>query len=350
MENKNTSFAENPSLKKMLGGFIDSYAQRDANVDFPVWLSDKLCQEMPNMTPETGARLAGEIMAAVADYNKTLQKLNEAIDSGYSKEEWLCEQLEEVYADMSPEEAGNVLQRMENDILAANVQLMSEIDQSSADGLSIVDSEPVEWNRYALKDKAKSIGKQVVGGVLFAAANALNQKQQGAESIEIGAVINDALRDGLKASPDEVKAIVAGTVRVAAENGLADNLPPDTPIEDIGDLAGVAVEGAEALCDAVNGTITATEAMDRVGRAGVAAGCRAGARGLKGYLACLPGGPILVDLLGGLLNHIESSQFVNQVYTAVRGAAIATWEGIKQSKTVAFIKNGVNKIKNLLFG
>ncbi len=347
---ENTNFVESLSLKDMLGGFIDSYARRDANVDFSVWLSDKLCQEMPNMTSEESARLASEIMAAVANYNKTLQKLNEAIDFGYSKEEWFCEQLEEAYADMLPEKAGNVLQRMENDLLTANTRLMGGIEQSVADGLSTADSEPVEWNRYALKAKAKNIGKQVANGVLFAAANALNQKQQGAETIEIGEVINDALRDGLQASPDEVKAVVAGAVRVAAEKGLADYLPPDTPIEDIGDLAGVAVEGAEALCDAVNGKITTTEAMDRVGRAGVAAGCRAGARNLKGYLLSFPGGPILVDLLGGLLDHMESSQFVDQVYTAVRGAAIATWEGIKQSKTVAALKNAGNAIKHSIFG
>lgn len=347
---ENTNFAESRSLKDMLGGFIDSYAKRDANVDFSTWLSDKLCQEMPNMTSEESARLAGEIMAAVTDYNKTLQKLNEAIDSGCSKEEWLCEQLEEVYADMPPEEAGNALQRMENDLLTANMQLMGEIDQSVADGMSTVDSESVEWNRYILKDKAKNIGKQVANGVLFAAANALNQKQQGAETIEIGAVVNDALRGGLQASPDEVKAVVAGAVRVAAEKGLADYLSPDTPIEDIGDLAGVAVEGAEALSDAVNGKITTTEAMDRVGRAGVAAGCRVGARNLRGYLLGLPGGLILVDLLGGLLNHMEGSQFVDQVYTVVRGAAIATWEGIKQSKTVAALEFVGNKVKHFVSG
>lgn len=348
---ENTNLVENPSLKDLLGGFLGSYARRAANVDFPVWLSDKLRQEMPGMTPEDGARLAGEIIAAVAGYNKTLQNLNEAIDAGQSQEEWLCGRLEEAYADMAPEEAGTALERMENDLLAANAQLMGEMDQDVEGALSIVDGEPVEWNRYSLKAKANSIGQQAASGVLFAAANALNRKLQGEETTEIGEVVSDVLLDGLQASPDEVGAVVAGAVRVAAEKGLSDYLPPDTPMEDIGDLAGAAVEGAKALRDAANGKITPTEAMDRCGRAGVAAACRAGARMLRRSLARIPvAGPVLVDLSGGLLDYIEKAPLVDQASTALRGAAIAAWEGIKRSKTVTVLKNVGKKVMNFLFG
>ena len=117
-------------------------------------------------------------------------------------------------------------------------------------------------------------------------------------------------------------------------------------IDFIFDLAGAAVDGSESLFYASSGTITLTEALDKVGRAGVAAGCRASAGVLKKTIASLPGGPVLTDLLGGLIDHVASSKFINNVYTAVRGAAVATWEGIKQSKVV----KGLNWLGRKLFG
>ena len=341
----NSEFAGNPTLKTVLGEFISSYSQRNTDMAFPDWLADRLCQEMPGMEREAAARLAGEIVTAVAGYDQTLQELNAAIAAGQSKEEWLSAQLEKAYSGMPLEEAGESLQRMETALLTSNVQLAGELGQSDAEELTVLEPEPVDWNRYSVKAKVNSIGQQINSMALSAAAGALNRNLNG-EKTEISDILTDAFQNGLKASPSEVKAVVAGAVRASAEKGLTDALSPDTPIEVIGDLAGVAVEGAGALCDAANGEITVTEAMDRVGRASVAAGCRAGAGYLRGLIVTLPGGPLLVDLLGELLDHIGSPQFINSVYTTVRGAAIAAWEGIKQSKVV----KGLAHLRQKLFG
>lgn len=299
------------------------------------------------MEPEASARLADDIMAAVAGYDQTLQDLNQAVETGQSKEEWLSERLEEVYEGMPLDGTGESLQRMETALVSANMQLMGTLDRTQVEGISVADGEaaPVEWNRYSIKAKVNSIGRQLNSVALTAAAGALERNRNG-EKAEINDIITNAFQTGLRASPGEVKAVVAGAVRASAEKGLIDTLPADTPIEVIGDFAGVAVEGAEALCDAANGSITMTEALDRTGKAAVAAGCRAGVGYLRGYIMTLPGGPVLVDLLGGLLDHIESSQFINSVYTTVKGAAIATWEGIKQSK----VAQGLRHLKQKMFG
>lgn len=301
------------------------------------------------MEAEASERLAGEIMAAVASYDKTLCELNAAIDAGQSKEEWLAERLAKVYEDMPPEAAGEVLQGMETELLSSNMQLMSEIDPAQVSGLAVAETEAVNWNTYSLKAKVYDIGRQVNALMLSGAASALGQWAQGDE-VDFNVAISDAIRSGMRSSSGEVKAMVAGAVHVSAEKGLTALLPSDTSIEVIGDLAGAAVEGAEALCDAANGNITLTEAMDRTGRAGVAACCRAGARGLRGKLNSLPAGPILTDLLGGLLDHMESPKFVNDVYTTVRNTAIATWEGIKKSKVVTTVKAVGKKLGRFLFG
>ena len=103
-------------------------------------------------------------------------------------------------------------------------------------------------------------------------------------------------------------------------------------METICDMAGVAVEGTEALADVASGKSTMIEAMDRTGRAAVAAGCRYCSGALKGFIiTSVPFGPLVVKLLGGLFEHMESPRFFNNVYTTVRDLAVATWEGAKSA-------------------
>lgn len=333
----NNEFEKDKSLKSVLESFISSYANRNADVAFSDWLAERLRQEMPELEQDAGTQLANDIIEAVAGYDKMLEDLNQAVEVGQSKEEWLSEHLAEVYNSMPIDAAGEALKRMEEDLISSNMELMGEIDKSGIAGLPVAEPERGEWNHYRVKDTVNNIGKQANAAVLFAAANALDRHLQGEKIGGINAVIKDAFQGGIEASPEEVKAVVAGTVRVAAERGLVDAMPSDMPIEVIGDMAGVAVEGAKALCDAANGDITLAEALDKTSRAGVAATCRTGAGYLRGAMMRLPGGPIIVDLLGGMLDHLESSEFIGNVYTAVRGLAVATWEGLKQSKTVKLL-------------
>jgi hypothetical protein len=119
-------------------------------------------------------------------------------------------------------------------------------------------------------------------------------------------------------------------------------LPADTPVETICDMAGAAVESAGALFDAAAGKSTMTEALDKAGRASTAAICRLGAEALKGGLAAIPlVGPLVVRFAEGLLDHMKSPKFSENVYAAVRDAAVATWEGIKQTGRSIW-----NKLKN----
>ena len=332
------------SLKDVLGNFIQSYAQRDADVAFSQWLADRLRQELPEMEPEASARLANDIIGAIASYDQTLYELNQAIEAGQSTEEWLSEQLEKVYDGMPIDAVGESLQRMEAELVSSNMQLMDETAKPAVEGLSVAEVEPVEWNRYSVKAKVSSIGQLLNSVVLCAAASAMDRNLNG-EKATVSDIVSDALQNGLNASPSEVKAVVTGAVHASAAKGLVDILPSYTPITVISDLAGAAVESAEALCDAANGNISMTEAVDKVGRAGVAAGCRAGAGFLKGAVMSLPGGPVLADLLGGLFDHMASSQFINNVYATVRDVAVATWEGIKKSNVV----QGFMKAKRKVF-
>ena len=322
------------SLKSILSNMLDSYLQKDKELEFAEWLADKLCQEMPDMSKEASEKLVEEILKAVKDYEAVLNELNVAIEEGETKEEWLGRQLEEIYMDMPCDVVGERLQEMETMYANTNAQLIG----SKGNEEWIDNAEVIEWNRYSIKDKAYKIGKQSALIGIAAVQNAMAEmdSESGYNEKNLGEI----LRENLKS---EVKAVVAGAAKVAIEKKLNDKFS-DMPTETICDMTGVAVESADALYGAANGDITMTEALDKIGRAGIVAGCRAGKLVLQNVMMKVPVvGPLLVDLFGGLLGHMESNEFCGNVYTVVRQTAVATWEGMKKS-----VSKKVNVLKNIL--
>lgn len=334
------------AMKDVLGSFIGSYAQRDKSIGFSDWLESRLRQEIPDMPKETSIKLAGEIIEAVAGYDQTLHELNMAVEAGQSKEEFFAERMAQSYADLPPDVAGERLQQIENDYTASNLQLIQNLDTTQQEEVPVANANPVKWNEYSLKDKTYQIAKKVGLSGLEVAANVIKRNIESAEPVGLKDAVGEALKDGLKTDRGEVKAAVAGAVKVVTVMGLSDALPCDTPTEDICDMAGAAVESAEALYDAANGDITITEALDKVGRAGVAVGCRYGAATLKGLLGRVPAiGPPLTVLLGGLFEHMAGPKFAKNMYHLVRDAAVATFDGIKE--TGKEILNGLASLKNI---
>lgn len=337
------------SLKSVVGNFMESYAQRDRETDFSVWLENRLRQEMPELPEGAERKLVQDIMAAVADYDKMLAELDEATDEGISKEEWFAEQMAEDCAGMEYDDAGEKLLQIDQGFTVLGMQLMQKMDGTHQYWGEEADADPTEWNKYSIKHKILEIVKKVCFAGLAVAANAVRCREEADGEVTIGDAVKEALREDMVTVPHEVKAIVAGAVKVVVEKRLEDILPFDTSVEDISDMAGMAVEGAEAMFDAANGEIGAAEAVDRIMRAAVASACRIGKRVLQGCLARPPlVGPLLVDVFGGLLEHMESQAFYENVYAVVHDAAVATWEGIKGFDRMAVQKAA--GIKTLLFG
>lgn len=295
----NREFEEKVTFNSILAGFISSYLERDKNMEFTDWLESKFCQEMPDMSKEESRKLADEIMEAVAEYDKALNKLNNAIKNGQTKEEWFAERMTDPNTEISYEVMGEKLHQMKDGITASNMRLMQEIGSTQTIMSAADDTSPEEWNKYNIKNIAHEIGEQVALNGVIVAANALKNKMQGDNTNDLSGIVKEAFQDGLIKNPAEAKAAVAGAVKVAAEMGLGNILADDIPTEAICEMAGVAVEGAEALFDVANGENTMSEALEKIGRAGVAAACCYGRDMLKCYLLELPMGPLMVELLGG---------------------------------------------------
>lgn len=346
--------AEGTSLKDILGSFMDSYTERDGNGEFSDWLEGKLREEIPDLSEEAGEKLAGDIIEAVAAYDKTLSELKAAAENGQSREGWFADRLLENYAGMSPADTGRELLQIEENLAVSNSRLMQGISENQAEAVAEGGETaefPVEWNEYSIRDKAREIGGQVALTGIAAAANVMKERAQNEDAADISGAVMETLQSGLIKDSSETKAVVAGAVEAAVKKGVKNIVPEDIADDDnidlIGNIAGAAVEGAEAMVDVAAGESTMAEALDRIGRAAVASGGRMVSGALKTWLCSVPYvGPVLVDVAGGLLDHLHSPKFVQNAYKTIRDAAADAWEGVKNSRTVGILR----KAKNLLFG
>ena len=332
---------KNTQLKDTVSSFITSYAERSSEVGFSEWLEQKLQQEIPDLSQEASRKLTGEIIQAVADYDNTLSELNAAVESGQSADEWLAEKLEEDYKDIPQDAAGEKLSQIEEAYAVSNVELMESDNDMLVETTAVVEDAEISWNKYSLKSKAYDIGKQVAMNGLAVAATALKNKVENHEKLNLSEAVSDRIQDGLIEDTSEVKAVVAGAMKAVAEKGLEKALPSNTPTECICDMAGTAVEGAKALYEAATGKITFTEALGKMGRAAVATACRTGKSLIEGVISKVPlVGPLVVEAASGVLEHMESPKFIDNVCNAITNVAKSTWQGIKNIGKKIFSKLG----------
>lgn len=344
----NYEYVEQASLENVLQSFIGSYTERDKSMEFSSWLGYKLRQDIPELSQEASEKLADEIIKAVAVYDRTLEELKKTVEEGQSKEGWFADRLTESYTDMTPADVGNKLLQIEENLTISNSQLMQNICGLQPEIDSVNEEERTEeaflqWNEYSVRNKAREVGKQVALTGVAVVASIMKERVQNKDNADISSVVKETLQDGLIEDPKEVKAVVAGAVKVAVKKGVRDIIPEDVAddiaTDMIGSIAGVAVEGTSAMLDLASGESTMTDAVDRIGVAAVAAGGHLVSNLFKGCLASIPYvGSLLVDLSGGLLDHLKGYKFANNIYTTVRDAAIESWEGIKKSKTVSILR------------
>lgn len=153
---------------------------------------------------------------------------------------------------------------------------------------------------------------------------------------------------GEGSSPGEMKAVLAAAMKLAAEKELAGAPDPDTPVEELCDSAGCAVEEAKAMQQLADEQITVSQAMDMAGRATVAAAWNGCTRFLQSAASAVPiVGPLLSVFSGILFARLRTSQFTETVYTTVKTTAVTAWGWVKEKATG--IKNRItNKVASWL--
>jgi hypothetical protein len=334
---------EHNTVKTILNNFIEDYAKRDTNVEFSEWLSGKLQEEIQSLDDNSGKKLVDKIIEEVLKSDKLRDELNQAVEDGKTKEKWFADKMAEAYAGMDVQEAGDVLSEFEHELSKADENLLYGKNDNSVNDYNQNDA-AVEWNKYSVKDMLNRIARKSAVFGLGNVAKAMENKSRNVAKADVQEFEKKLITNCLKNDNSEVKAMIAGALEVAAKNKLDDRLPHDTPIEVICALASGIAEAAAVVVDLIDGNITALEAVDKIGRAGIAAVCKCAGISLKMVVSAIPYvGSICVDLLGEVFEYMETPDFANDVYKVLRDAAIATWEGLKENIASAAetVKNGM---------
>jgi hypothetical protein len=324
-----------------LGRYFNRYFNKDLNIGFSEWFPTLLREKMPELTVDASEKLGGEIIAAVAQYDRTLGELNQAVNDGQGMDGWLADKVMENLGNTSLDDAGAKMLRLLSDLNIANAKFMREQELDNASDTKL-DDDAMGMGGYT-EDGLRSMVLDIAGqsstfggAVMYGVVKDYSGNNGAAD---IGKALEQALpvgRDAMRsAAKTEVKAVIAGALKTAAMKSMVPNiLSPEKTTEFIGGLAGTAAETADTLYDVAAGNTTPEEGAERVGRAFVAFICRFIAeilRGLLGWVECIPYiGAAFRWLTEHLIKHMECPKFADDVFNKIREFLQRIWNWIKQ--------------------
>lgn len=114
-------------LYKVLKRFMKAYHEKDPECSDLEWLEECYRRELPEWEEEQTARLAGETLSGIREYDRNLESAREAARQGISSEKWLERKLTEAAKGLSINEFGNYLARIDTALADANAQMMRTV-------------------------------------------------------------------------------------------------------------------------------------------------------------------------------------------------------------------------------
>lgn len=124
---------EAKTVKELFAKYLKLYKEKDESVSDKEWLEQLFKNELPDVNEEDTKRDAEEIVYAIKEFDGNLKSVNEAAQTGISKERWLAEKMQEASVGMAVNEYGQVLQSMDDILYLKNMELADAL-QRSADG------------------------------------------------------------------------------------------------------------------------------------------------------------------------------------------------------------------------
>lgn len=114
-------------LYAVLKRFMKAYHEKDPECSELEWLEGCYRREFPEWEEERTARLAGETLSGIREYDRNLESAREAARQGISSEKWLERELTEAAKGLSINEFGNYLGRIDTALAEANAQMMRTV-------------------------------------------------------------------------------------------------------------------------------------------------------------------------------------------------------------------------------
>lgn len=138
-ENKNNEVIEEKEyitegeareFKNLFKKCLNSYKNREDGISDREWLKALLKEELEDITDEEAEKDSIEIIESIETFDENLESINEAVENGTSKENWLANKVQEASVGMSVNEFGQVLQGMDDMLYQKNMELHEAITRA----------------------------------------------------------------------------------------------------------------------------------------------------------------------------------------------------------------------------
>lgn len=176
-----------------------------------------------------------------------------------------------------------------------------------------------DWNYFNTKELTINIAKNAsLAGIQSAVISSgfdIAKSIMDGEKIEADEIVYNALVTGVDSG---IKAATVGALHVGVQRGVISVIPKGTPIAVLTNVTCVSIENIKIMGQVINGDITSTEAIDKMGLTSMSMiyGLSLAAKGAASLYLIPVVGPILGGFIGGTVGYMAGSKFGERIYKA----------------------------------
>lgn len=335
--------------KDLLGSFFSKPAEQGIGA----WLGDRLKEHLPKVASDVIEEMQEGIVSGIDTFNADMNELEEACEQGKTKEDWMRDKLREVPVDMDAQIYGEHLADMNEALTAGNEVLSAAMDSETGGTIKLNnieetnEREPMEWSKESLFDVAQSIAEQTTvtatgmpllsSGVPMALTSA-----QGEAGFDRDDVADMETGDD---NDTGLKTVAAGALGICVKLDKIPLLSKLTPISAITDIACWGVESVKSVANFARGKLSATQAVERIGRATSVAVTHMCSTGIgKKLCAIIPVvGPTVGMAIGTAIDSLASKKIGQVIHAGIEKIKPMATAALETAKSV--VAAGVETVK-----
>lgn len=229
------------------------------------WLEDSLASDLSDTSNENRDDIKTAIEKEINSFNGEMSSLNESIQAGDTKAEWLEERLKESLPELSENEFGETLFKANQEIHKQNEEAIVTIEGGTFEELQQEEA-TVEhsWTHEESRSMIRQLTDEISVGSLagMVSGKGIELAEECGAIGETVAGLADSIRNG---DDVEVKKAVSAALVVGAQKGYLPFFDKETPVSTLTDIASGGVEQARVMLQYADGDISGSQAMDMMG-------------------------------------------------------------------------------------
>lgn len=261
------------AFQQLLQKYCKSYKTKKTDMSDKEWLEQLFHLEL--LKPRKAKGYARNIVNAIKIYQKNLESLQEAIQKGIPKEQWLSEKIQDVSVGMAIDEYGQMLQIVRDILYQKNIEL-AEALQHSFDGYIQSNLEPDSMK----EEKDVAIYTETISNIGYSYYQTKDLIMSIEKNVEMITLQTTAVTTGFTIAYQDVhskkpinqerndfsfKIVIAGMLPIAAQKEWFPFFPKEIPSSIAACISCIGIENAVILEQIATNKIPIMKGIDQMG-------------------------------------------------------------------------------------